>query len=187
MGKRKHNTLKEYIFDQNTIITSGDCILVETAESVKPEVARVNQIYKQNKKGKMVFDITWYLWPDDTTCGRLVFQGKNELLSSNWNDTVTADSIIGKCTVHTFDIYEKLKDVGPNDFFSRSKYNHFTKAYDPEESLPVYCVCRWPYNPDYPMICCGKCNCWFHPSCMGVKSISEVMKLDDIWFCQSCK
>lgn len=51
---------------------------------------------------------------------------------------MTAESILGKCTVHTFDEYEKLEEVGPDVFFSRSKYNHVTEDYDKEESLPVY-------------------------------------------------
>lgn len=111
-------------------------MLVNVEGSEKPEVARVDKIKRKNKKTD--FDITWYIRPEYPKCGRLVFQGKDELLSSNWRATISADCLIDKCTVHTFGEYEKLEEAGPNDFFSRSKYDHINEAYDPDESLPVY-------------------------------------------------
>ena len=52
-----------------------------------------------------------------------------------------------------------------------------------EKRIPVYCVCRQPYNGEK-MIECSICKKWFHCSCMHVSdmNISEL-----VWVCKCCR
>lgn len=51
------------------------------------------------------------------------------------------------------------------------------------KKLPVYCVCRKPYDGEK-MVECSTCKEWFHCSCirLAVTNISELF-----WLCESCR
>uniref|UniRef100_A0A8D0HSP8 PHD finger protein 8 n=1 Tax=Sphenodon punctatus TaxID=8508 RepID=A0A8D0HSP8_SPHPU len=52
-------------------------------------------------------------------------------------------------------------------------------------SVPVYCLCRLPYDVTRFMIECDMCQDWFHGSCVGVE---EDMAADiDLYHCPNCQ
>lgn len=53
---------------------------------------------------------------------------------------------------------------------------------DEEEKIWICPTCNKP-DDGSPMICCDKCEQWFHWSCVGVKKDPG----NDPWFCTSCK
>ncbi|KAM4696570.1 histone lysine demethylase PHF8 [Rhinophrynus dorsalis] len=52
-------------------------------------------------------------------------------------------------------------------------------------SVPVYCLCRLPYDVTRFMIECDVCQDWFHGSCVGVEeeNASEI----DLYHCPNCQ
>ena len=54
--------------------------------------------------------------------GRKAFHGDKELFASDHLDWVAADSIDGKCTVHSLKGYQRLDEIRANDYFSRFMY-----------------------------------------------------------------
>ncbi|KAJ6402853.1 hypothetical protein OIU84_014873 [Salix udensis] len=95
----------------------------------------------------------------------------------------SADTIEGKCTVHSFKNYTTLDAVGNDDFFCRFEYNSSSGAFNPE-SVAVYCKCEMPYNPDDLMVQCEGCSDWFHPACIEM-SAEEAKRLGH-FFCEKC-
>ena len=37
-----------------------------------------------------------------------------------------------------------------------------------EDPTKEYCICRRPFDGEQPMICCDRCEEWYHPSCIGM-------------------
>lgn len=83
----------------------------------------------------MEVKVRWYYKPEDTIHGRKIFHGANELLFSNHCDTGSADAIEGKCIVHSYRDYTKLKVVDDEDYFSRSNYDDL-RDHPPEHPPP---------------------------------------------------
>ncbi|KAL8099851.1 hypothetical protein AgCh_032198 [Apium graveolens] len=81
----------------------------------------------------------------------------------------SANTIEGKCIVHSFKDYTKLEDVGVEDYYSRFEYKAGTKEFTPDR-VTVYCKCEMPYNPNDLMIQCDDCKDWF--KCWIIKKIS---------------
>lgn len=48
------------------------------------------------------------------------------------------------------------------------------------ESIEIYCDCCLPHTEQ--MICCDKCNEWYHLSCVD----SVIENIDDNWYCYKC-
>nr|XP_054772498.1 uncharacterized protein LOC129280508 [Lytechinus pictus] len=55
---------------------------------------------------------------------------------------------------------------------------------DPEK---LWCICRQPYDEKF-MICCDKCEDWFHGKCVNVtKKEGKRMERENIsWMCPKC-
>ncbi|XP_035169698.1 histone lysine demethylase PHF8-like, partial [Oxyura jamaicensis] len=51
-------------------------------------------------------------------------------------------------------------------------------------SVPVYCLCRLPYDVTRFMIECDGCQDWFHGSCVGVEE--EAAAEIDLYHCPQC-
>ncbi|CAM1331910.1 SPP1 (predicted) [Pycnogonum litorale] len=51
------------------------------------------------------------------------------------------------------------------------------------EEVDIYCICRMPDNRIL-MICCDKCDEWFHSTCVNLGKIPRKRKK---WYCQSCQ
>ena len=66
----------------------------------------------------------------------------------------------------------------------RSKIMEFTNHHKTEENQ-TYCICKGDYHPGRPMVCCDKCDEWFHYDCMNLTS-EEANNLDG-FLCPGCK
>ncbi|XP_052205127.1 chromatin remodeling protein EBS-like [Diospyros lotus] len=166
----------------NKTIKAGDCVFMRPADSSKPPyVARVDQIESRGANVKV--HIRWYYRPEEAIGGRRPFHGSKEVFLSDHYDVQSADTIEGKCTVHSFKSYTKLDAVGNEDFFCRFEYNSSTGAFTPDK-VAVYCKCEMPYNPDDLMVQCEGCSDWYHPTC--IKMTTEEAYSLDHFFCQDC-
>ncbi|GMH15777.1 hypothetical protein Nepgr_017618 [Nepenthes gracilis] len=167
----------------NKVVRVGDCVLMRPSDLGKPSyVARVEKM-EADARNNVKIRVRWYYRPEESIGGRRQFHGAKELFLSDHYDWQSALSIEGKCTVHSFKNYNKLENVGADDYFSRFEYKAATGAFTPDR-VAVYCKCEMPYNPDDLMVQCEGCKEWFHPSCMGM-TIEEAKKLDH-FLCSDC-
>ncbi|KAJ8450902.1 hypothetical protein Cgig2_032527 [Carnegiea gigantea] len=166
-------------------LSAGDCVLMRPSEPSKPSyVARVERIESSDgRAGSVRVHVRWYYRPEESIGGRRQFHGSKELFLSDHFDVQSADTIEGKCTVHSFKSYTKLDAVGNDDFFCRFEYNSATGAFTPDR-VAVYCKCEMPYNPDDLMVQCEGCSDWFHPAC--IEMTAEEAKRLEHFFCQNC-
>lgn len=116
---------------------AGDCVLMRPSDSSKPSyVAKVEKI-ESDGRGSVRVHVRWYYRPEESIGGRRQFHGSKEVFLSDHYDVQSADTIEGKCTVHTFKSYTKLDAVGNDDFFCRFEYNSSTGAFNPDR-VAVY-------------------------------------------------
>lgn len=167
----------------NKVVRAGDCVLMRPSDSDKPPyVARVEKI-ESDIRNNVKVKVRWYYRPEESIGGRRQFHGAKELFLSDHFDVQSADTIEGKCTVHSFKNYTKLESVGADDYFCRFEYKSATGGFTPDR-VAVYCKCEMPYNPDDLMVQCEGCKDWFHPACMNMTP--EQAKKVDHFFCPSC-
>ncbi|CAL4122411.1 unnamed protein product, partial [Meganyctiphanes norvegica] len=59
---------------------------------------------------------------------------------------------------------------------------------DDEDPERLWCICQKPHNNRF-MICCDKCEDWFHGSCVGItKAMGQQMENESQeWVCPKCK
>ncbi|KAL3843424.1 hypothetical protein ACJIZ3_000827 [Penstemon smallii] len=165
-------------------IRPGDCVLMRPSDSSKLSyVARVEMIESDSRGANVRFQVRWYYRPEESIGGRRQFHGSKEVFLSDHFDYQSADTIEGKCTVHSFKNYTKLDAVGNEDFFCRFEYNSTTGAFNPDR-VAVYCKCEMPYNPDDLMVQCDGCSDWFHPTCIDMTP-EEAQRLDH-FHCHNC-
>lgn len=161
----------------------GDTVLMRNEESSKPPyVAKLEKMWVDGRNNVKV-EVRWYYRPEESIGGRRPFHGAKEVFLSDHIDTQSADTIEGKCIVHTFKGYTKLENVEADDYFCRFEYKAATGAFNPDK-VAVYCKCEMPYNPDDLMVECEECKDWFHPSCVGLSS--EQVKSLEQFFCTDC-
>ncbi|KAJ8460139.1 hypothetical protein OPV22_033065 [Ensete ventricosum] len=180
-GKR---TLDSYtIKGTNKSIKPGDCVLMRAPDSSNPPyVARVEGI-EAGARGGVKVRVRWYYRPEESIGGRRQFHGAKEVFLSDHYDVQSADTIEGKCFVHSFKNYTRLDAVGNDDFFCRFEYRSATGSFVPDR-IAVFCKCEMPYNPDDLMIQCESCYDWYHPSCIDM-TVEDAKKIEH-FFCQSC-
>lgn len=178
-------TLDSYtIKGTNKIIKPGDCVLMRPSDSSKQSyVAKIDKIESDVRGSNVKVHLKWYYRPEESIGGRRQFHGTKEVFLSDHHDVQSADTIEGKCTVHTFKSYTKLDAVGNDDFFCRFEYNSVSGAFNPDR-VAVYCKCEMPYNPDDLMVQCDGCTDWFHPACIDMTP-EEAKKIEH-FFCENC-
>eukprot|EP00249_Psilotum_nudum_P018003 c26594_g1_i3 orf=466-1116(+) len=165
------------------VVRVGDCVLMRPQDTDKPPyVARVEKI-EVDVRNNVKVRVRWYYRPEESLGGRRQFHGAKELFLSDHYDIQSADTVEGKCTVHTFKNYTKLESVGSDDYFCRFEYKAATGGFTPDR-VAVYCKCEMPYNPDDLMVQCEACKDWFHPQCMSL-SPEQVKKMDH-FYCPDC-
>jgi hypothetical protein len=71
--------------------------------------------------------------------GRRQFHGSKEVFLSDHYDLQSADTIEGKCMVHSFKGYTKLDAIGNDDFFCRFEYNSSTGSFNPNLFFVFLC------------------------------------------------
>ncbi|KAL8470120.1 hypothetical protein ACS0TY_032836 [Phlomoides rotata] len=179
MAKTRHgkSDVNSYtIRGTNKVVRAGDCVLMRPSEmNSAPYVALVEKIEADNCNHMRV-RVRWYYRPEEAVGGRRQFHGTKELFLSDHYDTQSANTIEGKCIVHSFKNYTKLEYVGPDDYYSRFEYKPVSGAFFPDR-VAVYCKCEMPYNPDDLMIQCDQCKDWYHPACVDL-TVELAMQLD---------
>nr|KJB34760.1 hypothetical protein B456_006G082500 [Gossypium raimondii] len=144
----------------NKVVRVGDCVLMRPPDNGKPPyVARVEKIESDSRNNVKV-RVRWYYRPEESLGGRRQFHGAKELFLSDHYDVQSAQTIEGKCIVHSFKNYSKLENVGAEDYFCRFEYKAVTGAFTPDR-VAVYCKCEMPYNPDDLMVQCEVCKDWY--------------------------
>lgn len=96
-----------------------------------PYVARV-ETFEADAEGNVNATVRWFYRPEDTIGVRRQFHGKKELFLTDHFDTQNADTILDKCTIHTYKTYTFLDAVRPNDYFCRFEYQHTTGLFMPD-------------------------------------------------------
>ncbi|KAK4798363.1 hypothetical protein SAY86_030689 [Trapa natans] len=140
-ARAPRRTLESYTVKPiNKSIQAGDCVLMRPSDPSKPSyVARIERIESDSRGANVKVYVRWYYRPEESIGGRRQFHGSKELFLSDHYDVQSADTIEGKCTVHTFKSYTKLDAVGNDDFFCRFEYNSTTGAFNPDR-VAVYVV-----------------------------------------------
>ncbi|KAH9656932.1 Chromatin remodeling protein SHL [Citrus sinensis] len=159
--KAPRRTLESYTVKSiSKTIKPGDCVLMRPSEPSKPSyVAKIERIESDARGANVKVHVRWYYRPEESIGGRRQFHGSKEVFLSDHHDIQSADTIEGKCTVHSFKSYTKLDAVGNDDFFCRFEYNSSSGAFNPDR-VAVYCKCEMPYNPDDLMVQCEGCSDW---------------------------
>jgi len=139
----------------------GDCILVRSEKKSMPYVGRIVSFsnYSSDLKHTRV-EVSWFYRPEECKAGRMAFHGEKELFMSRHTDYIDADTINEKCDVMSISDFMELETVEDDQFYSRFAYDPATKTFSPE-TVPVYCLCEMPYNPDVYMISCNTCWDWY--------------------------
>ncbi|KAJ0759386.1 putative [histone H3]-dimethyl-L-lysine(36) demethylase chromatin regulator PHD family [Helianthus annuus] len=149
----------------NIIFKVGDYVRIRSHDpKTSAYVARVESLDVEHQMVR----IQRYYFPEVTKQGRKRFHGTKEVISSNHYDVQSIHAIQGKCVVRSLENYMTLKCVGVDDYFCRFEYDCVEKCLV-NVSVAVYCDCQMPCNPDLFMVQCDGCECWFHPSCKGMK------------------
>ncbi|KAM3329078.1 hypothetical protein ACQJBY_026255 [Aegilops geniculata] len=165
-SKRSHT-----ISGSSEVVNCGDSVFIRSSDPSVPYVARIEDI-QVNKAGEVNLKLLWYYRPEDTEGGRKSFHGSKELFLSDHVEIQPADTIEGRCSVHTLEKYTQLKSIDACDYFTRFQYRSATGRFLPRR-VDRYCNCNMPYNPDLPMIECESCKNWFHYSCLNIAAESE--------------
>ncbi|PWA52832.1 chromatin remodeling protein EBS [Artemisia annua] len=179
----KEDTDSYTIKGTKKIVKPGDYVLMRPVNPKRlPYVARVEKLEVDSKKNVKV-KVRWYYRPEESLRGRRTFHGAKELFLSDHYDWQSAYTIGGKCTVHSFKNYMKLKNVSDEDYFCRFEYKAATGGFTPDR-VAVYCKCEMPYNPDDFMVKCEGCRDWYHPSCMEM-TIEDAKNMEQ-FICSVC-
>ncbi|KDD75018.1 hypothetical protein H632_c922p1 [Helicosporidium sp. ATCC 50920] len=148
-----------------TVYEVGDSVVVHPQAGDEPYVGKIQSIELRGRRHKI--HVLWYYRPEETAGGRKMFHGKYELFTSNHEDEIDEATIRSKAFVFPLDQYMSLAEANPRCFFTRVHYCPSSKRFTPKEQ-EHYCLCRHPYNPDYPMIQCDVCDEWYHTECLGI-------------------
>ena len=154
MGRAKSHT-ENYLHPSGARFSVGDTVYAMGSEPGEHYIAKVVQI-----KGEEV-KLQWYYKPEDVTGGRQTWHSDKELFESKTCDWNPIACLMGECNVYSLDKFEALDSISEMDYFSRFRYKPETGGFVPD-TVPVYCICETPYNPDKPMVECEVCNDWFH-------------------------
>ncbi|XP_059480576.1 death-inducer obliterator 1 isoform X2 [Neocloeon triangulifer] len=84
---------------------------------------------------------------------------------------------------------EAIKDIQAPSDEEDSGDEEGDEEWDSEDDPDkLWCICRKPHNNRF-MICCDKCEDWFHGKCVGItKAMGKQMELEGKeWTCPKCK
>jgi len=166
MGRKK---LAEARKCHLSIAVKSDVTLKNPHGAEKPYIGKVVGIEKCTSTQDIFLKLQWYYHPEESNCGRQTFHGAKELFLSDHTDEQRLETVEGVVQVHSLKDYEELSCISASDYFWRYNYKASTGAFTPK-SVPVFCSCEEPYNPDIPMIECERCHEWFHLSCVGLET-----------------
>lgn len=113
-------------------VAAGDTVFMRTEDAEKPPyIAKVEKLYTDTR-GYVKVRVRWYYRPEESMSGRKQFHGQKEVFLSDHYDVQSADTIEGKCIVHSFKNYTKLESVGADDYFCRFEYKATTGGFTPD-------------------------------------------------------
>lgn len=80
------------------------------------------------------------------------------------------ESIMQRVEVVDLDTYKRMANSSQtkakSDALHYNRFSYDMKSRVPKESevrnTPTFCICKQPENPDRLMVCCERCNAWFH-------------------------
>ncbi|XP_053382653.1 death-inducer obliterator 1-like isoform X2 [Mercenaria mercenaria] len=86
------------------------------------------------------------------------------------------------------DILKKEKLGSDDEGETDSDFEDDENDEDFEDPDELYCICRQPHNQRF-MICCDKCEEWFHGKCVGITRArgAEMEKNNEEYECPQCK
>jgi hypothetical protein len=161
----------------------GDTVLLRKLDlNSPPYIARLLAVFPERQQ----VTVNWIYRPEDTAPGRKAFHGAREVMLSDHSDTVDTESIVGPCSVLPLQAFLSL-DQGPQlpgqVFFTRFTYSAGKQTFQPR-TVPVFCRCESPYNPDLKMAhCTGPCGVWYHVRCLD----AAALQIDGTCLCASCR
>eukprot|EP00656_Telonema_subtile_P033984 TRINITY_DN3812_c0_g1_i1.p1 TRINITY_DN3812_c0_g1~~TRINITY_DN3812_c0_g1_i1.p1 ORF type:complete len:195 (+),score=38.36 TRINITY_DN3812_c0_g1_i1:243-827(+) len=180
MGRSKLQEARKF----HLRITPGAAVTLKNPHSPdQPFIGKCIGLEKDRKSEQVTVKLQWFYHPEESTCGRQTFHGSKELFLSDHVDEQKLECVEGVIQVHSLKDYEELSTITSSDYFWRYNYKASTGEFRPK-SVPVYCSCEEPYNPDLTMVECEKCNEWFHLTCVGL-SPEELEKIP-AFYCQQC-
>lgn len=172
------------------VIKPGDNVLITPSLSrSRSFVGKVSEFILNDETNEVEVKGVYYYRQEDFKkkyLRDLPFIGKNEVFESSHELSKSAESIERTCKVLSEHDYSNLKIVDDATFFQRLRYDHLKKNFEPNSTLKVFCKCKLPHNPDYPMIQCKKCKTWYHPRCVNIKTQSMFDEITD-YTCDKCK
>lgn len=108
------------------LLSVGDHVLIRSpGEKDPPYVGFVKRIMGGSDPKVTV---TWFYRPQETKFYKDISIGEKELFYSSVEETHSAETIMCKCTVHTFHSYTKLENITTLDFYCRYKYDHIKEV-----------------------------------------------------------
>ncbi|KAI9728837.1 MAG: hypothetical protein M1834_007224 [Cirrosporium novae-zelandiae] len=136
-------------------------------------VARVLEVRASDPKHVYIRIFQSY-WPEELPDGKRYYQGKHEILPSNYMEIIDAATIMGKANVIHFT--EKDDDeIVLETLYWRQTYDFVKKTFS---DIRTHCVCSRHYNPDKILIGCSNpsCRIWLHDDCLEHSILSSVYK-----------
>eukprot|EP01147_Barroeca_monosierra_P000151 gene151-3542_t len=150
-----------------------DTVLVKGATRSQEYIAKIVRVFA-NADAEVFIELQWYYLPEDIPGGRKPYHGTDEIIQSNHTDVLSARVVNDLCAVLSLEEYEDME---------KNKEKFIKNGIELVGNPPRFCVCKQPYNPDRLMICCDKCDKWYHTSCMRVGK----KKIKERWVCSLCE
>ncbi|KAF1881146.1 hypothetical protein Lal_00023179 [Lupinus albus] len=143
MPKTKPMDIISYVTIRGTnkVVRVGDCVLMRSVDgSNRLRVAQVEWI-DQDDDYNMNVHLIWYCKPEESYGGRRQFHGARELFLTDQYSAQSADTIHGKCNVHSFENYNELRNINAWDYYSRFHYSVSTGVFTPDQIRIVSASC----------------------------------------------
>lgn len=97
------------------------------------------------------------------------------------------EEVVDLCTEDEDDLQES-RDAQEEHDEGEGTATEEDEDYTEDDPNRLWCICHQPHNNRF-MICCDKCEDWFHGKCVSVtKAQGKAMELKNIsWHCPNCK
>ncbi|KAF2730163.1 hypothetical protein EJ04DRAFT_580074 [Polyplosphaeria fusca] len=143
-------------------------------------VARILEV-RAADQSHVFLRVLWMYRPEDLPGGRQPYHAKMELIASNEMAVIDAMTVDGKANVRYWEEGDNTRPADKrtlaiDELIWRQTIN--IQARPPTIStLPKYCTCRQPFNPDGKLHWCSFCKMWWHEACLE----------EDLIACLACR
>lgn len=125
-------TYKKFKYNGETYSVGDDVQICDYSSEFL--IAKIIKIHAINGITKYSYwptiEVNWYYKKDDIVKDKKYIQGLDlrsisdyEVFSSNHKDIIFIETLLGKCSVLSFEEYEKLEEINSNMFFTRAFYD----------------------------------------------------------------